>query len=252
MELTHKLTNFGLTEKEAAVYLALLELDTSPVSDIARKAHINRSTTYVLLESLQKKGLVSIAGEKDNDVKLFSAAEPERLSQIAEEGAKKYRDLVSSAEALVPELAALKLEDRRKTRVRYFDGIEGVIATYEDTLTASEPISAYASSENMPEILPKYFPEYYARRAKRNIPIRSIHPSTPQARERMTHNDEELRTAAIVPAETYGFSPEIKIYDNKIVFMSLKEEFGIIIESQELADAMKKVFALSWKAAESL
>ena len=49
-----------------------------------------------------------------------------------------------------------------------------------------------------------------------------------------------------------GFSPEINIYDNKIIFMSWQEKFSLIIESQELADAFKKIFDLSWQEAKRL
>lgn len=53
----------------------------------------------------------------------------------------------------------------------------------------------------------------------------------------------------MILANEYSFPPEINIYDNKIVFMSLIEKFSLIIESKELADALKKVFELSWKEA---
>ena len=55
-----KLQELGLSEKEARVYLALFELGPSVVSGLAKKAGINRSTTYVILETLAKRGLVSV------------------------------------------------------------------------------------------------------------------------------------------------------------------------------------------------
>src|SRR3989344_5838656 len=56
---------------------------------------------------------------------------------------------------------------------------------------------------------------------------------------------EEKREAILVPKEKYSFTPEINIYDNKVVFMSLKERFALVIESEELTDALKKVFELA-------
>jgi len=55
-----QLKHIGLSNNEAKVYLAMLELGPSPVLDIAAKAAINRPTTYVQIELLKKKGLVSI------------------------------------------------------------------------------------------------------------------------------------------------------------------------------------------------
>ena len=90
--LVENLTKFGLTEKEARVYLTLLETGSSLVSDVAKKSRINRSTSYVLLEALAEKGLVSISEQKN--VRLYTPAPPERLIQLLEESVKKYTELV--------------------------------------------------------------------------------------------------------------------------------------------------------------
>ena len=53
------LEEIGLSEKEAKIYLALLQVDSALISDLAEKTKINRTTVYPVLESLAKKGLVS-------------------------------------------------------------------------------------------------------------------------------------------------------------------------------------------------
>jgi sugar-specific transcriptional regulator TrmB len=225
-------------------------LGTAIVSDIAEKSGINRSTTYVLLQSLADRGLVSISEQRN--IKLFSVAPPERLIQYMQDSVKKHTELVGLAHNLLPELKSMYVGVGPKPRVQFFEGLEGLKTAYEDTLTSKEVIRAYASIENMHEALPDYFPEYYQRRSQRKIAIRAIFPDTPGAQERVKHNKAEAREALLVPSDKYAFSPEINIYDNKIVFMSLAEKFSLIIESQELADALKKVFELSWVEAQRL
>lgn len=100
--------------------------------------------------------------------------------------------------------------------------------------------------------LPNYFPEYYKRRAKKGIAIRAIFPRTEAALELVTHNVYEKRETVLVPADTYKFSPEINIYDNKVMIADWREKLGIIIESQEIADAMKKTYELAWLGAKSI
>jgi hypothetical protein len=100
--------------------------------------------------------------------------------------------------------------------------------------------------------LPEYFPEYYRRRAKAGIDIRAIFTDTDAAKNRINNNKKEAREAYLVPKEKYWFSPEINFYDNKVVMMSLVEKFALIIESEELANALKKAFELSWKEAKRL
>lgn len=248
--LIENLEKLGLSRKESKVYLSLLELGPSPVNEIAKKSEVNRSTAYVLLDSLTKHGLVSISERKG--IKLYNPAPPERLIQFLEESVKKYTELIGMAHTVLPELKAMYVGVGPKPRVQFFEGLEGIKTAYEDTMTAKETIRAYASIENMHQALPGYFPDYYQRRAKKNVKIRAILPDTPGARERIKHNKAETREAFLVPKEKYAFSPEINIYDNKIVFMSLVEKFSLIIESQELADALKKAYELSWEEAKRL
>ena len=51
------LKNIGLSPKEAKVYLAVLKLKKGLITSIAEQAGVNRTTTYDILEYLNKKGL---------------------------------------------------------------------------------------------------------------------------------------------------------------------------------------------------
>jgi len=104
----------------------------------------------------------------------------------------------------------------------------------------------------MHRTLPDYFPKHYQRRAKKGIKIKGIIPKTELALERTKHNQEELRQSTLIPADKFYFSPEINIYDNKIMIASWREKLGIIIESEEIADAMKKIYQLAWAEARRL
>ncbi|KKW10725.1 MAG: Transcriptional regulator, TrmB [Parcubacteria group bacterium GW2011_GWA2_49_9] len=69
---------------------------------------------------------------------------------------------------------------------------------------------------------------------------------------RAAFDEEERREVAFVPSDKYYFSPEINIYDNKVMIASWKEKLGVSIESAEIADAMKKIFELAWAEAKRL
>lgn len=53
------LQEIGLSEKEAQIYLALLQVDNDSIQGLSNRTKINRTTLYPVLESLSKKGLVS-------------------------------------------------------------------------------------------------------------------------------------------------------------------------------------------------
>lgn len=248
--ISDQLEKFGLSMKEAQIFFSLLQLGSSPVSDIARDAKINRSTAYVLLTSLASKGLVSISTKVG--IRLYTACPPERLLKILEDSIDKYKNLLSNAERLLPELKLMYNGSGPRPKVQFLEGVEGIKTAYEDTLTSKETIRAIASIEDMHKVIPDYFPEYYHRRSKKNIYIKAIFPDTEASRERVTRNKIEKREAYLIPSEKYKFSPEINIYDNKVVFMSLVEKFALVLESKELSDALKKMFELAWAEASRL
>lgn len=249
-QIIERLSRFGLSEKEALAYTSLLGFGTATAREVSRDSGLNRSTAYVLLEMLVKKGLASTSQEENN--RYYTASPPERLIQALEDEAKRATENLGEARNILPELKSIYVGVGPKPKVTFYEGEKGIETVYEDTLSSTETIRAYASIENMHASLPHYFPQYYQRRASKGIMIRSIHPDTPEAYERTKNDTEEARDSALVPKEEFDFSPEINIYDNKIVFMSLREKFGLIIESEEMATAMKKIFELSWIEAKRL
>ncbi|MBY0539520.1 hypothetical protein K2P56_03760 [Patescibacteria group bacterium] len=242
-KLKESLISLGLSDKEASVYLALLELGRSTVSKISRKADVNRATGYVILDSLVNMGLAHISGKEPKQE--YTAESPDNLVRLLRERKTKAETALVTAEALALELKSIqKKEDR--PQVKFYEGIEGMKQVYEDTLTSSETIRAYAAVEDVHSLFGNYFPTYYKRRAGKGISIRAIFPDTPASIERAKLDSEEARESVLVPKEKYEFHPEINIYDNKIMIASWREKLGIIIESKEIAEAMKTVFELSW------
>ena len=248
-KLRESLKALDFTEKEASVYLAILELGKGTVSQISRKAEINRTTGYDILDSLVSKGLVSISGKEPKQE--YIAESPDKITKLYNEEYRKSKEHFEEAQEILPKLKSLHNTVGRP-QVRFYEGVDGLKEVYEDTLTSTEPIRAYAAVDDVQGTLPNYFPDYYQRRAAKDIYIRGIFPKTPLAIERAKHNEEEKRESAFVPADKYNFSPEINIYDNKIMIASWREKLGIIIESKEIADAMKKIYELSWAEAKRL
>lgn len=240
------LRNLGFSEKESLVYVSLLELGSGTVSQISRKAGINRTTGYDILDSLFNKGLVNLSGKEPKSE--YIAEPPEAVITYMKKEAELAQARIERAEAFVPELRRVH-QTQNRPRIKFYEGQEGLRQVYEDTLTSSEAIRAYANVDDMHKGLPNYFPEYYKRRAGKGIAIRAIVPKTPTGEERGAHDAEEKREIAFVPPEKFHFSPEINIYDNKVMIASWKEKLGVIIESAEIADAMKKIYALAWPEA---
>ncbi|MBP6060504.1 MAG: hypothetical protein KA515_00655 [Candidatus Pacebacteria bacterium] len=249
-DLKNLLIGIGLKPKEADVYLAILSLGQGTASKIARKAHIVRTTAYDILSSLFEKGLVTLTGKEPKQE--YVVESPDNLKNYIEnELAKKKNDLEEVKNILLPQLKSIHNVGSRP-KVMFYEGREGMEKVYEDTLTSREPIRAYASVGDMHSGLPGYFPEYYKRRSEKGIAIRAIIPNNEAGRDRKKSDKDELRESALVPKDKFNFSPEINIYDDKVMIASWREKLGIIIESHEIADAMKKIYELAWAEAKRL
>ena len=245
--IVKQLVEFGLSEKEAKVYLALLELEVATVNDIAKVANINRSSTYVVLESLKKKGLVSVS--EDKKVKKFIAISPDMLLLEAQNQANEAENIKNKIGDIVPELKALHKDTKQKPIVKIFEGKQGLISTFEDTLINKDKvIRIFSNSERVFNVLPEYFPNYVQKRIKLGIKMFGIHPDDKIGRY-LIENSPKFDEPILIPKTKSKFPADVAIYDNKIGYMSPEEEIAIIIESKEISDVMKNIFDLAFKGA---
>ncbi|QQG45922.1 MAG: hypothetical protein HYY55_02990 [Candidatus Niyogibacteria bacterium] len=244
-----ELEELGFSENEARVYAANLELGSSAVADIARKAGINRTSGYNVLEGLVAKKLVSQSQDRRGR-KIYAAEDPYILVDRLEDDLSKNKKRLEAAKKLLPQLLSIHSLRKDKPQVRYYEGFDGVTSLYEDSLTSSETILSYSSTHDIKKVLGSYAENYFRRRTEKGIPIRTIIPTEKYGLHLKRVGEKFLRTALLVPHEKFSISPEIYIYDNKVVFMSLAEKFGVVIEGREIAEAMKKLYELAWERAE--
>jgi len=243
----NQLIDLGFGDKEASVYLALLELGPSTTSEISRFANINRTTGYDILESLIRDGLVNPIGE--TKIQKFVAENPDKVIIFLENKIKQGEKRLEQAYNLLPELFSI-YNVEEKPKVKYYEGIERIKEAFEDTLTAKVEIVGYAVGTDAFEAVgEEYLRDYFKRRVIKNIKVRVIAPDDPDTLKVTAKDKEELRESYVVPKDKFYFTTETNIYNNKVLIMSWKEKFAVMIESKEIADAQKKVFELAWLGA---
>lgn len=242
-----KLIEFGLADKEARIYLALAELGPSSVTQISRRAKVSRTNAYHLLNGLLAYGLVT---SNDEDTKIIFVAErPDKLILFLQTRLHDAQRKLKLAEDILPDLETLYKDPDKKVAVRYYDGVEGVIATYEDTLAGpAKEILAYGSVEEAESFFPGYLDGYFKRRTEKGIAVKSIFAACDRSFHSKKMDSKLLRKTLIVP-ENLQIKPEINIYGNKVAIMSLKENFGVVIESKDVSDAFRNMYELAYERA---
>ncbi len=243
------LLQLNFSEKETVVYLALVELGSVNVKEISRRTGLNRTTIYDICDALLQRGLIS--KYKKSASTFFNALDPKYLinylDREKEEQSKKIEKQKEKVIELLPQLTSLQnIYSANKPKVQFFEGEKGMREAYEDTLNSKGIILAYANVETMHKTLPDFFPEYYKRRAKNKIFIKVIVPRNKLSIERAIYNQEEMRDTRFLPEDKMEFSPEVNIYNNKMLIASWEEKMAIIIESKELVELQKLTFDLLW------
>jgi len=246
--LLELLNKIGFSEKESRVYIALLGLESATPNEIAKKAGINRTSAYDVLEILLKRGVVS--KYKKRSKTYFSASDPRKLISYLDHEKYDHEQSIEKQKQSVmekmPELLSLQHPLSTKPKVQFFEGEKGVREAYEDTLTAKSGILAYANVDEVHKGIPNFFPDYYQRCAKKKVPIKAIFTRDSLSLERAKHDREEIRQTKFLPREDMTFSPEVNIYNNKVLIASWKEKMAVIIESKEFADLMRLTYQLLW------
>lgn len=236
------LKKIGLSENEAKVYLALLELGSSTAQQVAQKAELKRPTTYVQLESLMKRGLVT-SFEKGAKT-MFRAEDPEHLKQVLEKEKEEQKEKVGALEKILPGLGNLYLSAGERPRVRFFDGIEG-LKTIQDEFLKSRAnlVKSISNMDNVFSSFPSHEKNYIPRRVQKRIKSRLIYTS--EKGDFLPTDEKMLRESKFIP--NLSFFGDMAIYGKSVaISVPQKRPFGIIIESDEIAKSFEAIFDLLW------
>lgn len=242
------ITSLGLSEKQRAIFMVLLSRGAVAASQVARICALPRNTARGLLDEMVRFGIV--ARSKRGNVHYYqledSAGMVRALRAQQESLNQEYERRVESI-AEHEGLLARRSPQGKRPKVYFYEGTDGLKKVYEDTLASKEPLRSWGNFDANQEAMPAYFRGYYRRRAAKGLKIKSLHPDTPLARAAMRRNRAELRDAKIVP-RAYRWEPEIQVYEDKVNIVSWNERVGIIVESEEVAHAVKSIFDLCFNS----
>lgn len=241
-----ELKNIGLSDKEARVYIAMLELGPASVLEIAAKAAVNRPTAYVQLEALKKMGLVSTQtrGKKQ----LFIAGSPSQLAQLLNREEKEIEQKKDVLEKVLPDLSALFNLGGDKPVVRYFEGKEGLLVMQEEFLKAkSKEILGIFSIDAVLKLFPAPSDDYSARRIRKGIHSKIIYTSS-SGPILKTADAASLRESKYLPYEKFHFNADITVFDNNVAVTSLQGKVGAsLITDRNIADSFRALFDFLWQ-----
>jgi len=249
--LIKTLQDAGLSEKEAKIYITLSELGLATVFEIAKQSGINRSSTYVVLESLKKKGLVGTSPDKP--VAQYFASSPDSLIQSASARAKREADVKNNLEQILPELKALHKDTRHHPKVRVYEGKDGsrevIYSIFDEKIT---DLKTCADASKMFKFIPDFL-EHNIERGKKGIKMYAINPASKEMLEfGRKHPPPKKDEVTLIPEDKFKFPVHIGIFGDTVGFVSMKGEFGIVIENKEITESIRNLFDLAWEESKRL
>lgn len=234
------LQEIGLNEKEAAVYVTLIQVDDASVIDIGKKTGINRTTVYIVLESLKKKGLISetTIGKKTH----YQAEPPERLETYVERQKVTLNEYAKRLSDIIPQLKSIQRETGTKPIVKLYEGKEGIISLNEELYeNDDEGGTAYLLYSR--DLLDSVFTKddqmkYRSVRLQKKVKTKVLYTSTGPNRP-----SDDTGERIKIDEKRYPISCDISIYKDRVRIGILgKKLSGIFIKSQDLADSLRSLF----------
>jgi sugar-specific transcriptional regulator TrmB len=241
------LISLGLNKTQAKAYLALIRYGSLTPPELAKHTGETRTNAYTVLDKLVELGL---AKKDDSKKKLaYRVENPVALEKLV----KEHRDEALQREKLVkdsmPALLNFFYTYSEQPGVKFYQGIDGIKQIYDDTLRTGQEIHLLRSPHDKDLMSDEYFRKYKNNRAKFGITTNTLSPDVPSA----THDPEDDKKHKInrtwLPKDAYTAPVEIDIYGDKVALISFGEEaMGTIIESPQIAEAMKQLFRLAQEA----
>lgn len=239
-----KLIGLGLTDGEARVYYALLQLGSSTVGPIVKKSKIAYSNIYEVLDRLSQKGLVThITKQK---TKYFQASHIENLKFYLEEKEQHIEQQKETLQELWPHITSLVSEQAHEAEV--FVGFKGLTSAYAIMLEDVQTNDTFNFFFNAPDQYAEAIDSFYVRIGKifrdKKVSLKGIAHESYRQNKGVGQTPWTKMRYVDFPTPT-----TIDICKDKIMLITWEQPMGVLITSLELAEGFRQYFESVWKQA---
>ena len=239
------LTQLGLSDKQQAAYLALLELGSAAPADIAQRAGLKRPTVYDLLGELEARGL--IVGADDGRRRRYHAKPPRALIDLLRLQERQLK-------AALPELSNLFNRSATRPTVSFREGREGVFELYERLLDCRDREYRYIGIGDsiLKALGDTFLADYVKRRVKAGIWSHALRIRSREVEHQaLSGGRENLRRLRYLSRPPLEDIASLHLFDNTVAICSSDaESYLLLIESPELVRLMRYMWDMLWNVAE--
>lgn len=243
MKIEPILESIGLTEKEARVYIASLECGEASATELAKQSKLKRPTTYVILEQLVQKGLITKVHKKK--VLLFRPEHPEVLFE-------KEKRKVEALKSALPTLLQIRNSIDLQPTVRVLQGDDAAETMLADIVEQGSDICWWGNDVFADKILGKAFEDYTEKRIKKGLWSRGITSNTDTTKRKHLSDPAALRELRVVPKDVFPMRYNVNIYGDTVSIVSFETQSVVMIKNADIAEAHRGMFHFAFAQAEKL
>lgn len=236
------LLRVGMNEREVSVYLALLVMKTGRVSAIARAAKQSRSHTYLVLQSLEEKRLVSHI--ERGKILHFTAERPERLLQYVQDREQTWKQTETLLEGALPYLKSLTGPMADQPRVTTLRGIDGMKQIYREIFP--NQFCALFNAEAMYGAFGSGIPQLILK-GSQGLKGRDLLVDNTGAKRFIRENEQNQEYEIRLLPKGITFGTDTMAYEDTLVIFAYDADHTIIrIENKNIADSFRAWFEMLW------
>lgn len=241
MGIEKKMAQIGITGNLFKLYQASAELGVATIAQVASRAGLIRTTAYDALARLEQEGLICL--EIKNGKRYVIAQDPTILLERLE-GKRQMLDEV------MPQLRSMYNRALGKPQIRFYEGLEGIRQALQDTLTVTSDNKLLRGILSMEELMQtpgrEEMEQYVKDRVEKGVQLRVIRSAQKDTHPIWPPSQSALRELRYCPPHMM-LSMTVFIYDQRVCLISSKKEnYALIIESEEFAAMQRTLFESIW------
>lgn len=243
------LKDVGMSDKEARIYLVLLDNQWLSAAEIAKETNESRTNTYMLLDSLLSLGLVEEEGSRP--IKRFVAAPPKVLRDILAAKQEEIKKASTTLNGYLPELTSKYRLSQHKPGVIYREGLDGLRDALEDQIRSADKEILLIPSSNADEHAEAFemLKKATIKRKAHGIKTRALIHEGARDWEIIKFwpkHDVEVRYIGKSP-----YTGEVIIYGDTSLFLEYTTETVITtaLTNKNITATMKQLFEELWQKA---
>jgi len=237
--IEHALQTIGLTKNESKIYLAVLTMGKSNITDIAKYAQIQRTAVHTYIIPLLQQDLIkkTILGKRI----YYIPQNPKKLLEIAETRKKKIKKIL-------PNFTEIYNTSSIKPVVHYYEGKIGIRAVYREMTQTSHIVWSVFSADRYYRVFKKEDAEEFLENIYTNGgKLRDLVENSSQGKRYVKENrSANIGKSKLLPKD-FTFSVETIISGNKVAIISLIDLVAVVIKNKEIANSQLNFIKFVWK-----